>query len=332
MKRTKTSSTLVHIALTLFVVLFVFFLYTFLHESGHAIIGVLFGQSLTEFDISFWDLSAHVGLVGGELTEAQLALQAAAGTGLPLLLWAFCIRLAPRKAGFMLEILKLLSSMAVVNTLLAWIILPILFFLGKAPSDDVTNFLLHSQMPPLLLAGIALVLYLGGWILFLSKITGLRNQFLLFRTVDRERLTAGTRSMIPVMTAIMLFCVVLVMVANGSAANNSLDPFTPPQDFNPVAEIDLSTQAYPSETLAEFTVGERDHVGIFVRVRHINTTYFDLSVTGPDGFHSVVMHGEGYNAAQDGGLWEQFLPAGTYRIVLTSHQSPGDVSVYMKIR
>lgn len=70
--------------------------------------------------------------------------------------------------------------------------------------------------------------------------------------------------------------------------------------------------------------------GVFVVIREINTTYFDLSVTGTDGYSSVVIHGEGYNAIQDGGLWEENLPAGTYQVVLTSHQSPGTVSVYIK--
>ena len=42
--------------ITLFVLMFVFFMYTFLHEAGHAIACLLFGQSITEFDVSFWDL------------------------------------------------------------------------------------------------------------------------------------------------------------------------------------------------------------------------------------------------------------------------------------
>ena len=142
------SATLKLITLALFVFLFVFFLYTFLHEAGHALAGWLFGQSLTEFDVSFWDLSAHVGLTGADLTLAQLAFQSAAGTLLPLLIWIVFISLVPRKSNFTMETMKLLSSMVVVNTLLTWIFIPILFMLGKAPSDDVTNFLIYSQMPP----------------------------------------------------------------------------------------------------------------------------------------------------------------------------------------
>jgi hypothetical protein len=69
---------------------------------------------------------------------------------------------------------------------------------------------------------------------------------------------------------------------------------------------------------------------VFVEIRDINTTYFDLSVTGADGYRSTVLHGEGYTADQDGGLWEAYLPAGNYQVMLASHQSSGTVSVYMK--
>jgi hypothetical protein len=332
MKQTKTSSTLVLIGLSLFVALFVFFLYTFLHEAGHAITGLFFGQSLIEFSMHFWDLSAHVSMVGGELTQAQLATQSVAGAALPLLSWVIFISLLPRKASFTLEILKLISSMAVINTLLAWIILPVLFLFGNAPSDDVTHFLHYSQMPPLFLMCVALVLYIGLWALFFSKIDGFRNEFSLFSSTDHERIAAGTRPTLSVMTGMVAFCVIVVVMLNISAAQNSLSRFSPPQDFEPIAHIDLSTQLYAAETLTEFSLDRSSLVGVFVVVYNINTTYFDLSVTGPNGFRSIVLHGEGYNAFQDGGLWEKNLPPGVYRVVLTSHESPGKVSVYIKTR
>ena len=330
MEQTKPNARLILIALILFVFLFVFFTYTFLHESGHALTGALFGQSLTEFDVSFWDLSAHVGMVGGSLTETQLAVQAVAGAGLPLIVWVIFISLVPCKSNFTLEALKLISSMAVVNTLLAWIVLPILFLLQKAPPDDVTNFLRHSQIPPLLLIFTASVLYAGGWMLFLSKINGLRNELLLFSATDQTQLTAGIRRTIPAMASLMVFGVIVVFTLNGLAGKNSLNKFSPPQGFTPIAQLDLSAQAYPSTTLTQFTLDEPTYVGIFIVVKEINTTYFDLSITGADGYSSIVLHGEGYNAFQDGGLWEENLPAGTYQVVLTSHQSPGTASVYIK--
>ncbi len=333
MKQSKNSSSiLILIALLLFVFLFVFFMYTFLHEGGHAITGLLFGQSLTEFNVNFWNFSAHVGMVGGKLTEPQLAIRAMAGAGLPLVIWTIFISSVPRKTNFTLEALKVFSSMTVVNTLLAWIILPVLFLIGKAPSDDVTNFLRYSHISPFLLIFAAIILYAGGWKLFLSKIDGVRNEFLLLTTADRPSVTGGARATIPSMIIIMACFVVLTFAVNGLAAKSMLDKNSPPQDFVPVAQIDLSTLAYPGETLAEFSIEKSAYVGVFIAVRNINTTYIDLRVTGPDGYSSIVLHGEGFNAFQDGGLWEENLAPGDYQIVLTSHQSPGTVSVYLRTR
>ena len=138
--------------------------------------------------------------------------------------------------------------------------------------------------------------------------------------------------MVPVLAGIMGGCAVLIFTLNGAAARNPLDRFSPPQDFASVAQIDLASQAYSGTTLAHFSLDKPTYVGIFVAVHNIDTSFFDLSVTGPDGYKSVILHGEGYNAAVDGGLWEENLPSGVYQVVLNSHQSPGTASVYLKAR
>ena len=331
MKTNRNLASILNIVLlVLFVTVFVFFLYTFLHELGHVLAGWLFGQSLNEFDASFWDLSAHVRLSGGNLTDIQLAMQSAAGVLLPLLTWAIFISLVPRKGSFMLESLKLISSMVVVNTLLAWILLPILFVFGKAPSDDVTNFLNYSRMPPLLLSFTALLLYANCWMFFLSRIDGFRNELLIFSTTEINKLDGATRKTIGIMTGIMAVCVFLIIALNVQAAGNPNGRFFPPQGFAKVAEINLSTRPYSSETIARFTLDQNSSAGVFIVVKDINTTYFDLSVASPDASRSTVLHGEGYRASQDGGLWEKTLPSGTYRLVLTSNQSAGTASIYLK--
>jgi hypothetical protein len=331
MKINRNSASVIStVLLILFVSVFVFFLYTFLHELGHALAGWFFGQSLTEFDASFWDLSAHVSLAGGHLTQMELAIQSAAGVLLPLLVWAIFISLVPRKGGFVLETLKLIASMAVINTLLAWIILPGLFLIGKAPSDDVTNFLNYSQMPPLLLSFTALVLYANCWMFFLSRIDGFRNELLMFRTPEINRLDRSAKKTIAVMAGIMASCAFLVIAFNMQAAGNRSGRFSPPQGYAKAAEIDLSHRPYSSESVARFTLEQPSSAGVFIVVNNIDTTYFDLSVAGPDGARSTVLHGEGYSASQDGGLWEKMLQPGIYKVVLTSNQSSGTASIYLK--
>jgi hypothetical protein len=187
-------------------------------------------------------------------------------------------------------------------------------------------------MEPLLLSGLAAVLYAAGWILFLSRIDGVRNEFLLFRKVSFETLTAGTRISIPVMVSVLVLCIVLTLTASSVGAKNPVGRFAPPQDFQSVAQIDLSSQPYSNVTLAELSLDKPAYIGVYVVIRDINTTYFDLRITGPAGYSSVILHGEGYRADQDGGLWEQDLKPGDYRLVLTSAKAPGAVSVYLNDR
>jgi hypothetical protein len=226
--------------------------------------------------------------------------------------------------------LKLLASMMVLNTLLAWVMIPALYIIGNAPaSDDVTHFLQSSGVPPLLLALVAVILYVLGWAYFLSRTEARRNEFLLFRTTDRGTILSGAQKSIPILTGILGFCVVLAFLLNNTAAALP-DRFSPPAGFQSIAKIDLTTRAYSFESLARFTLDEPANVGVFIAVHDTNTTYFDLCIIGSNGYSSVILHGEGYRADQDGGLWEENLPPGIYQVMLTSDQSSGTASVFLK--
>ena len=329
MQPAKTKTTLLYFLQLILVVFFVLFAYTFTHEGGHALIGVLCGQSLTEFNTNFFNFGAHVSLSGGNLSQAQLALRSIAGAGLPFLLWVLFILLVPRRGSFTLEVLKIFSFIMIVNTLLVWIVIPILFLSGNAPpSDDVTHFLRYSQFSPLLLAAAAAILYACGWMLFLSKIQGLKNEFLLFRTRDYETITAGMKTTFPVISAALVIILVLNLVISRGSAAKAVDQFSPPSNAVLLAQVDLSVSAHTSETITQFSLDETSFVSIFILIRDINTPYFDLAITGPDDYRVILYHGEEYSAGQSSGLWEENLPPGTYRLVLTADQSPGVVSIY----
>ena len=81
-------------------------------------------------------------------------------------------------------------------------------------------------------------------------------------------------------------------------------------------------------TVFRFSVDEAQLVGVFVQLINIDTSYFDIQITGPAGYKKVLMHGEGYSAGKDTTLFEERLAAGEYKLVLTSDKRPGKVSVY----
>jgi hypothetical protein len=144
-------------AVLIFTALTYVFLYTFTHEGGHALVGTAFGQKLTAFQVNIFTLNAYVSMQG-YLTPSQQALKSAAGHGLPLLLWAVFMLLAPRRGDVVLRLLKAVSSASILASTSVWAIIPLLYLQGQAPpGDDVTSFLNTSAIPPLLLTGISVV-------------------------------------------------------------------------------------------------------------------------------------------------------------------------------
>ena len=134
---------------------------------------------------------------------------------------------------------------------------------------------------------------------------------------------AGLRLPLALMTVILIACSSLIVVLS-----NALNPFAPPQGFQSIAQLDLASRARSAESLWQFALDQPTEVGVYAVVQGINTTYFDLRLTGSDGFDAVILHGEDYTADQDRVTWSRELPPGQYQLVVTAHQTPGQVSVY----
>jgi hypothetical protein len=201
----------------LFLVLAVFclFLYTFLHEGGHALAGVLAGAKLTGFNINFLDFSAHVSLIG-EFTPAEKVANTLAGPGLPLLVWLVFILAVPKRTNFALESIKLAGTMMFLSTLLAWVVLPLVYLSGDFPPDDVTDFLIHSGAVPLGVTIAALGAYAGGWLLFMRKIDGLRHEVGQLRGSQAELFTPEVRRTLWICFGIVIAGILIAFAANGA--------------------------------------------------------------------------------------------------------------------
>src|SRR5690349_9034665 len=94
-QRASTAQALYATGIVLLLTLFVLVTYTFLHEGGHAVVGLLMGGTVTAFNLNFLNLSAHVG-IEGDFTTFQNCVISLAGVSLPLLIWGVLVSLAPR--------------------------------------------------------------------------------------------------------------------------------------------------------------------------------------------------------------------------------------------
>lgn len=152
-----------------FVLIFVLFVYTFLHEAGHAAVGLFFGGNLYSFSLNFFNFSAHVGL-SGSFDPFQRSLINLAGMSLPVLVWAFFLLITPRIANPILELLKTIGSAGLLGSLLPWILIPLVYHGGIAPAgDDVTQFLNNSRAHPLLVSAFFVGVFLAGARFFISR-------------------------------------------------------------------------------------------------------------------------------------------------------------------
>jgi hypothetical protein len=310
------------------VTLFVAFLYTFLHESGHALVGVLAGGSVSAFSINFFDLSAHVGL-NGSLTPAQAIVNNLAGVGLPLLVWLVFIAMVPKRANFALECLKVAGSLVFLSTLLAWVGLPLLVWAGQAPSDDVVNFLNNSGVHPLVVTVAALGLWVGGWWVFGSRIDGLGHEVDLFRKVEGSGLTLQEGKTLLSIGGIGLMCGLVAFGANGFRLTvPTTDPFQPPQGYQLVGKVSLADGAHDRTDVYSFTLTTPTKVGIYLLVEDAKSDYLEVKLTGPAAYERLILHAEGYTARRDNPHIEEVLQPGRYTVILTNQPSSGTVSVF----
>lgn len=143
--------------------------YTFLHESGHALVAIFCGAQITKLSI----LEAHTWWEGGNFTAATLSLCHAAGSLLPV--FVSLIALFFYKKEFKYSIYHLAYSYYILCSTISlsvWVIMPILSMFTSLPdSDDVTKFLQTSKWPPIAVsfAGAALILL----VLFIAKRNGM---------------------------------------------------------------------------------------------------------------------------------------------------------------
>lgn len=316
----------------LFVFFFVLVIYTFLHEGGHALVGVLSGGRLTSFSINFFNISAHAG-IDGDLSVFQRSLISIAGISTPYLIWAIWLLLTPSRTHSLLEALKVVSSLAVINSLLAWIVIPLLYLAGKTPSDDSTTFLTLTQAPPLLIAAGALFFYLAGWFLFRSRLEGgFRGLVQRLRHPADDLFQPENRRTFRQMVAICLLfgsTGIALSAIHGGASDHPI-----PSGYQSVTQISLAQRGYQEETVYEFDLEEKSSVSLYFELNTIHRGPVKISLSTPVGGEQVFF--------QDGSKFDAgwasinpkdlLLPAGKYQIVMTLPQdASGSVGVYMNV-
>lgn len=336
-QRASTAQALYATGVVLLLTLFVLVTYTFLHEGGHAIVGLLIGGTVTAFNLNFLNLTAHVG-IEGDFTTFQNCVTAVAGVSFPLLIWGVLISLAPRSSNIVIDSVKLIGSLAVLNTLLVWIVIPILFISGSRPGDDSTNFLNYSAIPPLAVTAAALLLYVGGWTFYLRRIGGpgaVRDLILRFRfQTDTFHAPAATRALLVLVLSSALVAVFSWVLSAYLAATN---PLGLPAGYTTAATINPNDKSYSDHTVYEFTLDQPTTASFYIALQDIPSGPLEISLIGPNGYHNTfIKFGADSSGGQAVGRATVHpvglkLESGEYRLQLTVPKGPGQIVISTRI-
>jgi len=325
----KTRPVLNRLVIVIPLLFFSLLLYTFLHEGGHALFGVLFGGRLTSFNINFLNISAHAG-VSGEFSTAQRALIAVGGVSLPLVIWALMMLMLPARSNPILEWFKILFSAGVINSLLAFIIIPVLHLFGQAPGDDATNFLRITGFPPLLVTLAALLVYAAAWLLFFQRVGGWRRLVAYFKEEQPVELREGAQRR-TVLTFVFLAVLILAVSMGLDSTAASGGRFAIPEGYSLVCDLNLAERGYNQETVFNFKLNAPEEFRFFITLENISQGPLRIELLGTGGYNELffLMGGDnriGQATVHPAGM----LEPGDYALVLSVPQNrSGRIGVYV---
>lgn len=316
--------------LLIFFLLVILSLYTLLHEGGHALMGLLFGGKITNFSANFLNLSAHVG-IDGQFTRAQNALISVAGVSLPLLLVMLYLLASPKPEEPVLGWFQLILFMGTVNSLLAWIAIPVLVLLGQTPSDDSYNFLKTTGLHPLIVTGAALLIYLGCWVAYLRRSGGFRALIEPLRSAQLNLRQPVTQKNLRALAALGVLIVSITVALTSAMPDRT---FEIPAGYQQVAEMSFSSGPLDDVVLYRFTLREPSSVSFFLRMRDVKGGPAKIRLTGPNGYGNTFFQD---NAADlnigQASVHPQdvVLEPGDYEIRVSFPRSAGQVTAAVKI-
>jgi len=155
-------------------------LYIILHEGGHALVGILCGAKVIEFNI----LDAYVVCEGGNFDQITSALFNLAGMLFPLMIsWIYLVFYQKQWTVAFYRIFSAIFIIATTCSTVAWVVVPIIYLVGAPnPNDDIVKFIEITGISPILLSGVALIL-IGISCLGIWRKQVLKNYFLTMKKI-----------------------------------------------------------------------------------------------------------------------------------------------------
>jgi hypothetical protein len=149
---------------------------------GHGIIGLISGGTIDKLILGF---NARIHIVNAQYNDFTYPLMNMFGLVLPILVLLFVL-LTYKKTlnNDFYHIICYIFSVGVVASLLAWIVIPIVSIFGQAPdNDDVTKFLISTEIHPVLISLTAFTIF--SLLILLVYKKGLFQKVMEFRSKNK---------------------------------------------------------------------------------------------------------------------------------------------------
>jgi hypothetical protein len=314
----------------IFLLLLVLTLYTALHEGGHALTGLIFGGKITSFNVNFLNLSAHAG-IRGDFTSGEQSLISIAGMLLPLMLFTAIFFLSPGKKEPVIEWFKLILFLAAVNSLLAWIVIPLMTLAGRTIADDAANFVRYSGLPPWLVALFALLVYAACLVLLLQHHHGVRHLFQRFSSLTLDLSHPDTQRNLLTLGFLAASSLTIIFSLKQVFPTTSLDI---PAGYQLVSELHPFEDSINEQPVYSFTLNRPTSVSFYILLENIKGAPADIHLSGPSGYDKVLFIEQDPQAdIVEASVNPRNMPLekGDYVLWATFPSSPGSVRVYIKL-
>jgi hypothetical protein len=223
--------------------------------------------------------------------------------------------------------------LSVVNSLLAWVLLPLLHTQGYDTGDDSLSFLQNTKASPLLVSAAALAAWLVGWALFLWRVGGPRT---ILANLRREAHALGAPDSLATLRGVAAVGLVVGLVAWG--ANLYLERASPlgvPPGYAHAASLDLGQAQRGEEAIYRFTLAREASVDLYfvVRTSEPGVGPAELALAGPHGQRATFFSSTQGVGAMRATVHPRALQLGPgeYSVLCTFPRAAGSLELFVRL-
>ncbi|HHW32161.1 MAG TPA: hypothetical protein GXX20_10910 [Clostridiaceae bacterium] len=187
------------------------YLYTLLHEGGHALVAIMYGGRIDSFVLGF---NAYVSQSGANFTPLGESLFNIAGVLLPAICLAVALKFYNRNVvNPIYHYIYGTITIAVIGSFLASVVIPLISLFTEPPvDDDISKFLQVSGLNPLLVSFTAIMIILL-FLLFSYKI-GLYSKIIEYlKPLSKTKRDGLNKQQTAVLVLVIIFLGAVVFVS-----------------------------------------------------------------------------------------------------------------------